>query len=117
MKNLLLTAAMFITFAVNAQKSLLEGVWKNTDNATTYLTVITVDDSEKVTNIYSFSFSTNKEILEEIMGQDNGSVISMHYVKRTDYSVTSRLVPIDEFTMKREIQGDLNKTIIYKKII
>ena len=67
MKNLLLTAAMFITFAVNAQKSLLEGVWKNTDNATTYLTVITVDDSEKVTNIYSFSFSTNKEILEEIM--------------------------------------------------
>tara|TARA_R100001369_G_scaffold81061_1_gene111779 strand:+ start:854 stop:1210 length:357 start_codon:yes stop_codon:yes gene_type:complete len=118
MKKLLLIIALIITSITNAQHvSNLEGVWKNTDDSTTYLTIITVDDYDEVTSVYNVSFASNKEFHEQILEQDYDYLISTHYVKRNDYAVTSKLISIDEFTMKRVIKGSIDITIFYKKII
>jgi|TARA_B110000259_G_scaffold185003_1_gene233185 hypothetical protein len=123
MKKLLLITALFITFITNAQHiSNLEGVWKNTDDSTTYLTIIAVDIDDSVTSVYNVSFdpektSEEKEFHEQILEQDYDYLISTHYIKRNDYAVTSKIISIDEFTMKRVIKGSVDVTIFYKKII
>ena len=118
MKKLLLITALFITFITNAQHiSNLGGVWEATDNSTTYLTIITVDPEHKVTSVHNVSFDPAKEFYEHILGQAYDYLISTHYIKRNDYTIKSKLISIDKFTMKRVITGSANMTIFYKKII
>tara|TARA_R110001632_G_scaffold60454_2_gene146620 strand:+ start:118 stop:477 length:360 start_codon:yes stop_codon:yes gene_type:complete len=113
MKNSLLVLALTTALLSNAQVNKMEGSWVS--ETSSYVMTIITNDSKPV-KVFNTSFSENRVIEEYIVSSDSESFTTKLHNPENNYYVDIKYVLKDSNTMLCYYTGDLNKTIVAKKL-
>jgi len=113
MKNLLLVLALTITSLSNSQVKEMEGSWVS--ETSSYVMTIITNESRPV-KVFNISFSEDRVIEEYIVSSDSKSFTTKLHNPDNNYYVDIKYVLKDPNTLLCYYTGDLNKTVIAKKL-
>jgi hypothetical protein len=114
MKNKIIVLLLLMSVSVNAQLKKFQGFWMSGD--TSYNTVITHNDEKDSLKIYTFSFTKNDKLIQNITKINKETFESTILIPESDFKVNAFYSIINDSIIKMNLTGSTTQTIIYEKI-